>query len=155
MKKSYKCITDFTWSKYNLKGCICTLSIDKRSYLCHVKHADEENKIYKLPVHLVERNPHIFQLIDESKSEDTTLDEKGFVFIGGNGKYYWCALYCDEPWIMYWHEYQQSWVTLQRVNQTQIWSCETTRIPDEEAEKFHELHRKFVDSHKYYGENNA
>ncbi len=49
------------------------------------------------------------------------LNEKGFVFIDDRNRPYWCRLYGNHPWIMYWHEAQKSWVTYKKVTQLEIW----------------------------------
>lgn len=72
------------------------------------------------------------------------LDEKGFVFIDGNSRPYWCRMYGDAPWFMYWHEAQKSWVTYRQVNQAEVWQAHQMAIPDEHAEMYHKLHRKFI-----------
>lgn len=69
------------------------------------------------------------------------LDEDGFVFIDGNNRPYWCRMYGDKPWWMYWHEGQKSWVTLRQVNQTEVWSANEMAISDEQAEQYHKLAR--------------
>lgn len=72
------------------------------------------------------------------------LDEKGFVFIDGNSRPYWCRMYYNEPWFMYWHEGNKSWVTLRKVTQTEVWQANEMAISDELAEIYHEQHRKFI-----------
>ena len=70
------------------------------------------------------------------------LDEKGFVFIGSDGKPYWCRIYGEVPWFMYWHESQKSWVTLQQVNTAQIMFAYENKLSDKDAQIYHELHDK-------------
>jgi hypothetical protein len=72
------------------------------------------------------------------------LDEKGFVFIDDNSRPYWCRMWGDEPWFMYWNDGQKSWVTLRRANQTDIWMANEKKIPDEQAQIYHDLHEKFI-----------
>lgn len=69
------------------------------------------------------------------------LDEKGFVFLS-DGRPYLCAMYGGEPWIMYWHDHDKSWVTKQRANQTMIWGAYELKISDEDAEHYHKLHKE-------------
>jgi len=70
------------------------------------------------------------------------LDEKGFVFIGNDNRPYWCCMYYDSPWFMYWNDGQKSWVTKRKVNQTQIWVAMERKIPDEQAEIYHRQHEE-------------
>jgi hypothetical protein len=70
------------------------------------------------------------------------IDEKGFVFIDSADRPFWCRKYGDEPWIMYWHVHQKSWVTLRKVNQTEIWKFHEMKVPEEQANFFHTLHEK-------------
>ena len=72
------------------------------------------------------------------------LDEKGFVFIDGNSRPYWCRLWGGVPWFMYWNDSQKSWVTLREVNQTEVWAANEMAISDEMAEIYHKQHREFV-----------
>ena len=71
------------------------------------------------------------------------LDEKGFVFIN-NEKPYWCTIYCDEPWLMYWHESNKAWVTFRKINQSEIWAANKLKLSDEQAQIYHDLHEKFI-----------
>ena len=64
------------------------------------------------------------------------LDEKGFVFLDDKNRPYWCCMYHDTPWIMYWHP-DKRWVTLRQVNQTEIWSFWLNKLADEHAEMYH------------------
>lgn len=73
-----------------------------------------------------------------------TLDEKGFVFIDHKNRPYWCRMYFDEPWIMYWHEGQKSWVTLRTVTQSEIWKFNSMAISDEQTEIYHNQHQKYL-----------
>jgi len=70
------------------------------------------------------------------------LDEKGFVFIDGNNRPFWCCMYHGTPWIMYWNDGQKAWVTLRQVNQTEIWQANEMAIPDDQAEIYHKQHRE-------------
>lgn len=65
------------------------------------------------------------------------LDEKGFVFIGKNGKPYLCRMYYDHPWFMFWNDGESTWVTLKEVNQNEIWQARETMMPQEEADLYH------------------
>ncbi len=78
------------------------------------------------------------------KEKIDILDEKGFVFIGNDEKPYRCRIYCDEAWIMYWHEGNKAWVTLKKVNQSEIWGATEKKIPDEQAQIYHNLHKSFM-----------
>ncbi len=71
------------------------------------------------------------------------LDEKGFVFIDDNNKPYWCRMWGDEPWFMYWHEGQKSWVSLRKVSQQEIWFAHALKIPDDQAQVYHDQHEEF------------
>lgn len=71
------------------------------------------------------------------------LDEKGFVFIGSDGMPYWCRMYGKNPWFMYWHHAQNSWVTLKQVDQTDVWLANKNALPEDQANIYHDLHNKF------------
>ena len=71
------------------------------------------------------------------------LDEKGFVFIVNN-RPYWCRMYGGNPWFMYWHDGQKSWVTLRRVNQTEIWMANENAISEDLAQIYHDMHKEFI-----------
>jgi hypothetical protein len=87
----------------------------------------------------------LLQKYNESKKTTKyEVDEKGFVIIDANNRPYWYTLYNGEPWVMYWHDAQKAWVTLKKVNQVNIYSAYDMKISDEEAEIYHELHRKFI-----------
>ena len=73
------------------------------------------------------------------------LDEKGFVFIANNQGVtlaYWCRIWNDEPWFFYWNEGSKGWVSLRRVNQSDIWFANNQSIPEEQAKIYHDLHNK-------------
>ena len=72
------------------------------------------------------------------------LDEKGFVFIDKNNRPYWCRMYFDTPWFMYWNDGEKAWVTLRQVTQTEVWAAHEMAIPDYQAELYHKQHEKFV-----------
>lgn len=73
------------------------------------------------------------------------LDEKGFVFIGTDGKPYWCRIYFKEPWLMYWHEANKAWVTLRKIdNSGEIMVAHENKIDNEQAQVYHDLHEKFM-----------
>ncbi|QMW06336.1 hypothetical protein [Spirosoma foliorum] len=71
------------------------------------------------------------------------LDEKGFVFLDGGNRPYWIRLWDGEPWLFYWHA-DNSWVSLRKTNQNEIWQASQVRLPDEKAELYHQLHAKRV-----------
>ncbi len=79
--------------------------------------------------------------------ETKQLDEKGFVFIGNDGKPYWIALYHGTPWIFYWHIHNKAWVTLRQTNQMEIWQSSPHAMPDDHAQHYHDLNEKFLQSH--------
>ena len=51
------------------------------------------------------------------------LDEKGFVFLDGANRPYRCAMWGDQPWLMYWNDSQKCWVSLRPVTQSEIWGA--------------------------------
>ena len=73
------------------------------------------------------------------------LNEKGFVFMDDRNHPYWCRLYHGNPWFMYWHENQKSWITYRQATQTDIFQTFQMKISDELAEIYHEQHKKFID----------
>ena len=73
-----------------------------------------------------------------------TLDEKGFVFLDGNNRPYWCRMYGGNPWYMYWHEGQKSWVTLRRVNGSEVMIAHVKALPEYMAEIYHKQHNDFI-----------
>ena len=73
------------------------------------------------------------------------LDEKGFVFIDGNNKPFWCRMYGGSPWYMYWHEGQKSWVTLREVNGSEVMVAHESAISNEQAEIYHKQHKEFIE----------
>lgn len=68
----------------------------------------------------------------------TVLDEKGFVFIGADGKPYWCKMSEGDPWFYWWHP-DNLWVTYKRVNQLEVWLAHEQAIPAEQASLYHKL----------------
>ena len=70
------------------------------------------------------------------------LNEKGFVFIDKNDRPYWCRIYGEKPWFMYWHDGQSSWVTLREVNQMDIFIAYESKISNAQAEIYHNEHEK-------------
>jgi len=80
----------------------------------------------------------------DEEFELAILNDKGFVFIDIDSKPYWCRMYDNAPWFLYWNEGQKSWVTLRKVNQTEIWQAYQRVIPKEQAEMYHSSHRKFI-----------
>lgn len=72
------------------------------------------------------------------------LDEKGFVFMDDLGRPFWCRMCGDQPWFMYWHKHQKSWVTLRAVNQSEVFVASQGKISDEQAQCYHDLHDKFT-----------
>lgn len=59
------------------------------------------------------------------------LDEKGFLFIGNDKRYYWCRMMGDCPWFLYRHPDGQ-WVTLKAVGQMDVWAAKQQEIKDPE-----------------------
>lgn len=47
------------------------------------------------------------------------LDEKGFVFLDDASRPYWCRVWCDNPWLFYWHP-DYKFVSLRQVTQADI-----------------------------------
>jgi hypothetical protein len=72
------------------------------------------------------------------------LDEKGFVFIDGNNRPYWCRMYYGKPVWMRWNEGTKSWITYREITQSEVWQSELMKIPDEQANIYHEKHDKFI-----------
>lgn len=72
------------------------------------------------------------------------LTEKGFVFIGSDHKPYLCCMYGGEPWFMWWHEYDKTWITLRRVNQTEIFFAHENAMAPEHQDMYHELHQEYL-----------
>lgn len=68
------------------------------------------------------------------------LDEKGFVFLV-DGLPYYIRIWGGEPWVFYWHS-DKRWVSLKRVNQTDIFLASHNRISDEEAEMYHKTNEQ-------------
>ena len=77
-------------------------------------------------------------------TQNNLLDEKGFVFIDENNRPYWCRMYYDNPWWMYWHENQKSWVTYRKVTQGEVFACSQMKISEDLAEIYHKQHEKFI-----------
>ena len=72
------------------------------------------------------------------------LDEKGFVFIDDDSKPFWIRMYFGIPKIMYWNQGQQSWVVLRDATQGDIRHGESRKIPDDQAELYHQMHSRFI-----------
>lgn len=60
------------------------------------------------------------------------LDEKGFVFLDHLSRPFWCRMYGDEPWFMYWHA-NQCWVTLRKCTQTEVWNANQKKLARDTA----------------------
>lgn len=78
------------------------------------------------------------------KKEDL-LDEKGFVFLDSASRPYWCCMYHGEPWFMYWHECQKSWVTLRKCSGSEVMLANQKALPEDQANLYHKLHKEFED----------
>ncbi len=72
------------------------------------------------------------------------LDKKGFVFLDGNNRPYWCRMYGDDPWFMYWNEGQKSWVTYRQVNGSEVMIAHENALSEEIAEIYHKQHEEFI-----------
>lgn len=69
------------------------------------------------------------------------LDEKGFVFLDAQNKPFLIRMWEGTPWIFYWHV-DKHWVSLRQVNQMEIWVAVKEKLPDEQAEMYHNLHER-------------
>ncbi len=69
------------------------------------------------------------------------LNEKGFVFIGGDGRPYMCAMWGDNPWLFYWHA-ENHWVTMKQVTQTEIWRM-PKNLTDAEQDVYRKKHEEW------------
>lgn len=73
---------------------------------------------------------------------EETLDEKGFVSIIGN-KPYWVKLNgLKIPWLHYWNN--PGWVTLRQLTQSDIWAYANFKIPEDQAQVYHDKHKEFI-----------
>ena len=67
------------------------------------------------------------------------LDGKGFVFIS-IGKPFWCRMVEGQPWLFYWNH--DGWVSLKPINGTYVMRAHEYKIPDDQAEIYHEKNRE-------------
>lgn len=74
------------------------------------------------------------------------LDEKGFVFLGGQGRPYWCRLWDGAPWLFYWHP-DDHWVSLRPTTQAEIWQF-PRNLKQEWQDLYHRQHANWVLRHK-------
>ena len=75
-----------------------------------------------------------------SGERSAEVDERGFVFIGDDGRPYWCALHCGEPWLFWWHP-DRHWVTLHPVTKMYVWALPRT-LTDHEEDVYHAAARR-------------
>jgi len=68
------------------------------------------------------------------------LDEKGFVFIDGNGLPFHVRMWGGTPWLFYWHP-DNKWVSLCEINQNEIWIFNENAISKKQAEVYHKLNK--------------
>lgn len=76
--------------------------------------------------------------MDTTLTDSGKLDERGFVFIGYDKKYYWCRMWEGSPWFFWLHPDGQ-FVSWGEVNQTQVWVANQKAIPQEKAEELLKL----------------
>ncbi len=74
----------------------------------------------------------------ETKFDQTPLTEKGYVFLDQNKRPYLIRMWEDTPWVFYWHP-DKRWASLRKTNQTEIWQTYPHRLPEDQAEHYHQL----------------
>lgn len=72
------------------------------------------------------------------------LTEDGFVFLDAVNKPYWVRMWGGDAWLFYWHA-DNSWVSLRKINQNEVFQASQARLPAEKADLYHELHKKSTD----------
>lgn len=75
---------------------------------------------------------------------ENTLDEKGFVFEGFDGKPYLMRIYDWQPWIFYWHPYEKTWVTLKPAVTIDVVVAKRRELPANEAKYYSDLHEQWL-----------
>lgn len=117
-------------------------------------YAEYENK--RLVIHVIDvfRDADLGDIDDSlhnyrdrrkevAMSEIEILDEKGFVFLSNNGNPYLCRMWGGIPWLFYWHNIENHWVSLRPVSQMEIFSL-PHNLTMEQQEEYHQLHEKFI-----------
>lgn len=70
------------------------------------------------------------------------LDEKGFVFLAGNGSPYYCKMYHGSAWLFYWHP-DKRWVTCKKITDShETHSYRRSAMSDEHAQIYHDQNEK-------------
>ncbi len=69
------------------------------------------------------------------------LDEKGYVFIDGNNNPFHVKIWCDDPWLFYWHP-DKKWVSIRRLNGPDVMIMGQNKISESEAKIYHDLNDK-------------
>jgi len=77
------------------------------------------------------------------KREDIkkALDERGFVFLDGNGRPFKCAMWGGKPWLFYWHQ-DNHWVSLRETSQEEIFRM-PMNLSQEQQDLYNKTHDKF------------
>lgn len=71
-----------------------------------------------------------------------TLDETGFVFLDLNDRPYLAKQWGGGLWLFYWRK-EEHWVSLREVSLIEIPAMFQRRLPPEQAELYHKLHRQW------------
>ena len=74
--------------------------------------------------------------------EMNELDERGFVFLGSEGKAYRCCLWGGVPWLFVWHP-DNHWVSYRPLTQTDVWSL-PHNLSAERQQVYFDVEAKFA-----------
>lgn len=61
---------------------------------------------------------------------------KKFVFIGNDSKPYAVMMLDGSPWLCYWNEGYKCFTTLRRINQSDVFSYASIKLPEEQADLY-------------------
>ena len=74
------------------------------------------------------------------------LNDKGFIFLDDMNRPWLCRMWNDEPWLFYWHEYENHWVSGKRVTQSDVWTF-PHNLTRKEEQYYHDAHDRWVKEH--------